>query len=41
MTNKTQALDWLLGSDIAGVKYLALRTLTDLPEGSPEMAAAQ
>lgn len=38
---KRETLDWLLSSEIAGVKYLALRQLTGLAEDSPEMEAAQ
>ena len=38
---KGEALDWLLSSDIAGVKYLALRELTDIGENDPEMVAAR
>jgi len=38
---KAETLDWLLSSEIAGVKYLALRELTDMLEDSPEMEAAR
>jgi hypothetical protein len=36
-----QALDWLLNSEVAGVKYLALRELTGMAEDAPEMEAAR
>jgi len=45
MTNKAQpdkeTLDWLLSSDLAGVKYLAVRELTGMAEDDPEMQAAR
>lgn len=36
-----QALDWLLSSELAGVKYLALHELTGIAEDDPEMRAAR
>ena len=38
---KNETLDWLLSSETDGVKYLALRELTDLAQDSPEMQAAR
>ena len=38
---KRETLDWLLGSETPGVKYLALRQLTATPEDSPEMETAR
>ncbi len=38
---KRETLDWLLSSETAGVKYLALRQLTNLPLDSQEMEAAR
>jgi len=38
---KRETLDWLLSSEIAGVKYLALRELTGIPADSLEMEAAR
>ncbi len=36
-----ERLDWLLKSEVAGVKYLALRELTGMAHDDPEMQAAQ
>ncbi len=36
-----ETLDWLLKSEVAGVKYLALRVLTGMADDDPEMQAAR
>lgn len=38
---KADPLPWLLESDEAGVRYLALRDLADSPAGDPQMLAAR
>jgi hypothetical protein len=38
---KGDSLNWLLASDVPGVRYLALRDLVGLPEGDAEAPVAR